>query len=462
MCDYATHKVFVMLILNKCFINRIDQAACPNVVSGGMNLKLTIVNLCLTSMLCGVLGICPLGTYGQNCERNCSQYCASEVDENVHCERSSGRCSEGCVPGWHGHQCILPCSNNCNNRTCNQQTGHCTLGCIDNYSGDYCEKEIRDVQRGNTQQTSSGGTNHIAAIITPVAIFIIIIIVIGAVVWQRKHRRLKETNPERIGLKDWANESTLFPSRHGELDLQGYPEGEACLVDTDLHAACNRGNLAQVKDILSQGQVDINSKGRYGMTAVMLAASWGHRDIFNTIINSNPDVSVLDLQGNNILHVACNGGHETIVKYILSHKMADINSRNHLGQTPVMRAALCGHLELFSLLLLHQPDMTLNDTVGNNILHWACRGGNVTIVNKTLSENIDINSRGHDEKTPAMMAAEMGRVHVFELLKRKGADLSLKDRFSNDAYQLARLSGNMIEDEPPPRPTTWPGPCRVM
>ncbi|XP_067659847.1 histone-lysine N-methyltransferase EHMT1-like [Haliotis asinina] len=434
-----------------------------------MNPELTTVTLYLTSVVFCVSGTCNLGTYGQNCERNCSQYCASEVDENVHCERSSGRCSEGCVPGWYGHQCIQPCSSNCNNRTCNQQTGHCTLGCIDNYSGYHCEKENRDVQKRLTRQTPSSGTNsNVAAIVTPVSIVIIIIIIIiitGAVVWLRKHgyiRRAHGTDEERIGLDDleWASVST----RLGDPDQQavGNHGGETRLVDTDLHAACNRGNLAQVKDILSQGHVDIDSKGSDGMTAVMLAANWGHRDIFNTIMDRNPDASVLDLQGNNILHLACYGGDVTIVKCVLSHKMADINSRNHLGQTPVMRAALCGHLELFSLLLLHQPDMTLNDTVGNNILHWACRGGNIAIVTKSLSKNIDINSRGHDEKTPAMMAAEMGRVRVFELLKRKGADLSLKDRFSNDAYQLARLHGHMIEDEPPPRPTTWPGPCRVM
>ncbi|XP_048247108.1 ankyrin repeat domain-containing protein 50-like isoform X1 [Haliotis rufescens] len=241
-----------------------------------------------------------------------------------------------------------------------------------------------------------------------------------------------------------ANVSTVFetPGQQGN-GVTPYYEGEEPHGNTDLHDACNRGNLSQVKSILSQGSVDIDRRGTDGRTAVMLAAHWGNSAIFNVIIEKKPDVSKFDKLGNSILHLACLGGDMKIVKYVLSQNMADINSKNQNGETPVMLAALQGQKQLLLFLLGQHADMSPLDNAGNNILHLACCGGNIEVVNYVLLQNIvHIDSRGREGKTPAMMAAEKGRKSVLDLLKSNGADLSLKDNFSNDVYQLARRNGH--------------------
>ncbi|XP_046566109.1 uncharacterized protein LOC124274776 isoform X4 [Haliotis rubra] len=49
-------------------------------------------------------------------------------------------------------------------------------------------------------------------------------------------------------------------------------------TDRDLYSASRDGDLERVKRILSAGHVDINTRGGYSMTPVMVAAMWGHRD----------------------------------------------------------------------------------------------------------------------------------------------------------------------------------------
>ncbi|XP_048242776.1 multiple epidermal growth factor-like domains protein 10 [Haliotis rufescens] len=82
---------------------------------------------------------CEWGKYGHNCDRLCSDHCGLHHGRNLrHCQKYSGKCSEGCVRGRHGDHCDQLCSQNCIKATCNQPYGGCTIGCIDGYAGYFC------------------------------------------------------------------------------------------------------------------------------------------------------------------------------------------------------------------------------------------------------------------------------------------------------------------------------------
>ncbi|XP_046557457.1 fibronectin type 3 and ankyrin repeat domains 1 protein-like [Haliotis rubra] len=171
-----------------------------------------------------------------------------------------------------------------------------------------------------------------------------------------------------------------------------------------------------VKYVLSQKVADINSRGQYGRTPVMMAALKGHRKVFYFLVREGADVSLVDDDGENILHVACIGGHVDMVKYVLSQKVADINSSGQYGSTSVMVAANMGHREVFDVLVSEGADVSLVDDNRNNILHVACIGGHVDMVKYVLSQKVaDINSRGQYGRTPVMKAANMGQRKAFDL-----------------------------------------------
>ncbi|XP_067668432.1 uncharacterized protein [Haliotis asinina] len=108
-----------------------------------------------------------------------------------------------------------------------------------------------------------------------------------------------------------------------------------------------------------------------------------------------------------------------------------------------MWAALWRHRDVVELLVSRGADVSLVDVYGNNILHWACMGGDRTTVEFVLSlDGVDVNSRGGVGRTPVMWAAWRGHRDVVELLVSRGADVSLVDGGGNNILHLACMGGD--------------------
>ncbi|XP_067653771.1 inversin-like [Haliotis asinina] len=211
----------------------------------------------------------------------------------------------------------------------------------------------------------------------------------------------------------------------------------------DLYDASSRGDLERVKRILAQGDVDINYR-RDSWTPVMWAAWSGRRDVVEFLVDRGADVSLVDGYGDNVLHFACRGGDLETVKLILSMNVVDINSRGRYSMTPVMRAAWSGRRDVVEFLVDRGADVSLVDRGGDNVLHFACRGGDLETVKLILSMNVvDINSRGGYSWTPVMEAAWRGYRDVVEFLVGRGADVSLVDKWGDNVLHLACISGDL-------------------
>ncbi|XP_046546810.1 ankyrin repeat domain-containing protein 50-like [Haliotis rubra] len=224
--------------------------------------------------------------------------------------------------------------------------------------------------------------------------------------------------------------------------------GDPSLVDDDgnniLHIASLGDDVEMVKYVLSLSNADINSRGRYGRTAVMLAAESGHRDVFYFLVCKGSDLGCVDDNGDSILHVACIGGHVTMVECIISLDIVDINSGGQYGGTPLMAAAEGGHRDVLDLLISKGGDVSLVDDYNNNILHVVCIGGNADIVKYVLSKHVvDINSRGEYGRTPVMIAARWGHKGVFDLLVSRGGDVALVSDHGDNILHVACYGGHV-------------------
>ncbi|XP_046572745.1 putative ankyrin repeat protein RF_0381 [Haliotis rubra] len=141
---------------------------------------------------------------------------------------------------------------------------------------------------------------------------------------------------------------------------------------------------------------------------------------------------------------ACVDGNINRVKCILFDGRAEINVRGPQRKTPVMIAAEKAHIDMFGFLVRKGADLSVVDAESNTVLHLACEGGNLDIIETVLvQDTVDINSLGGQDRTPAMKAALKGHKHVFDLLVRKGADLSHVDFLHNTILHLACEGGNL-------------------
>ncbi|XP_046557147.1 ankyrin repeat domain-containing protein 50-like [Haliotis rubra] len=324
---------------------------------------------------------CPLGTYRETCDKNCSTNCApSASDKKVHCHKLTGKCSEGCNAGWHGDQCNLGCSRNCRNYVCNVQTGTC-IQCKANYSGDYCETYEADTDLHDA--CKDGNLQRVRYILD---------------------QSLEDINKQGKG----GMTPVMWAARRGHrelVDLLVKKGANLALVDdvgnNILHWACYGGHIAMVKHVVSKNMVDTDSKGRDGRTPLMCAARHGNKDMFLLLVSKGGLPSHVDRDGNNVLHLACWGGNKKIVDYILSHDDEDINGRGQCGRTPLMAAAYKGHGKIFDLLVTKGADPTQFDDAGESVLNVACVGTHVDIVSRVLkldkvdTKTVAVSAVGH-------------------------------------------------------------------
>ena len=47
---------------------------------------------------------------------------------------------KGCIDGRYGNDCSKNCSQFCRNQTCEQNTGICAYGCLKGYTGGECNQ----------------------------------------------------------------------------------------------------------------------------------------------------------------------------------------------------------------------------------------------------------------------------------------------------------------------------------
>ncbi|XP_046555235.1 putative ankyrin repeat protein RF_0381 [Haliotis rubra] len=213
--------------------------------------------------------------------------------------------------------------------------------------------------------------------------------------------------------------------------------------DNVLHYACRGGHVGMVKHLLSKYSIDINSRGKSGKSPLMSTVYYGHIELFNVLVGMGANVSQVDDDGDNVLHYACRGGHVGMVKHLLSKYSIDINSRGKSGKSPLMSTVYYGHIELFNVLVGMGANVSQVDDDGDNVLHWACRGGHVGMVKHLLLKySVDINNRGRFGRTPLMTTGYSGSIDLFTYLVSSGANVSDVDDKGDTILHRASVGGH--------------------
>jgi len=116
----------------------------------------------------------------------------------------------------------------------------------------------------------------------------------------------------------------------------------------------------------------------------------------------------------------------------------DVDARNAVDESPLMMAALKGHLALARRLIERGADV---NKPGWTPLHYAATGGQVALIQLLLDKHAYIDAESPNGTTPLMMAAQYGTLAAVKALMDGGADPALKNQLGQTARDFAQRGG---------------------
>lgn len=120
---------------------------------------------------------------------------------------------------------------------------------------------------------------------------------------------------------------------------------------------------------------------------------------------------------------------------LVDAKATRVDERNAHGETPLMLAALRGHLGLVKRLLAREADVNMP---GWTPLHYAATRGHVDIMRLLIEAHAYLDAESPNGTTPLMMAAHYGSADAVRLLLSEGADPTLKNEQGLNAVDFAQ------------------------
>ena len=172
-------------------------------------------------------------------------------------------------------------------------------------------------------------------------------------------------------------------------------------------------------------------------------------DILLSDFNLDP-CSVLDDQGNQVLHIATLNGHNEIIALLINKYKCPVDSRNFSGQTPLH--LLCSqsptesiHALIKMFITEFKADITSKDKIGNQPVHTAVQAGFTgTVVNLILDNSCSPNSRGFKNRTLLHHALAIGHISTAKtLIDAFHLSLHCIDDDGNTPLHLSSLSGQL-------------------
>ncbi|CAI9744133.1 serine/threonine-protein phosphatase 6 regulatory ankyrin repeat subunit B-like isoform X15 [Octopus vulgaris] len=166
-------------------------------------------------------------------------------------------------------------------------------------------------------------------------------------------------------------------------------------------------------------------------------------DVVAFLVSSGANVNKQNSFGNTPLHRAVVNKYEDVVKVLLNSKENNnlqVNQGNNRGQTALYYACRYGQINIVELLLQQNGiDVNAVENKGFTALHLACQYGSKDVVELLLQQNgsdiCAVTKQGH---TPLHIASAHGRTEVVELLlQQNGIDANKVNEEGNTPLHLA-------------------------
>jgi ankyrin repeat protein len=179
----------------------------------------------------------------------------------------------------------------------------------------------------------------------------------------------------------------------------------------DIWKAAEAGDVGEVERLVEQDPRLLNARDEDDITPLLYAAAEGHLEVIRWLLDKGAAVNQQSgYEGGGTFWMACQDGCLPVVKLLLE-RGADPTIGLNCGYTPLMVACGRGRLEVVRLLLAHP-------------------------VAKTTLDHIHPYTR----RTALFSACRSGDGKIVKVLRERGADPSVVDRYGKTALDNAKDS----------------------
>lgn len=149
------------------------------------------------------------------------------------------------------------------------------------------------------------------------------------------------------------------------------------------------------------------------------------------------DPNSINEKGQCGLFVAMRDEAPRVAAVLLAHPQIRIDQTNASNETPLMMAALRGHLPLAEQLLARGAAL---NRAGWTPLHYAASGPEPRMVALLLARGAAVDALSPNRSTPLMMASRYGPEESVDHLLAKGASLQARNDAGLGAADFAKLA----------------------
>ena len=135
------------------------------------------------------------------------------------------------------------------------------------------------------------------------------------------------------------------------------------------------GNNSGMIDIVLSREPELNAQSTNGWTAVMIAAAKGFDDSIQQLFAAGADINLPDVYLWTPLMRAIDNRHDSVVSYLLSLPVVEVNRSNENGSTALHIAAQTGNKMVVTKLLQLGSEVTAADKNGYSASDVAIRNG---------------------------------------------------------------------------------------
>lgn len=156
------------------------------------------------------------------------------------------------------------------------------------------------------------------------------------------------------------------------------------------------------------------------------------------LLNEGLDPNSPNEKGQSGLFVAMRDDAPKVAAVLMAHPKIQVDQPNANNETPLMMAALRGHVALAEQLMARGAVV---NRAGWTPLHYAATGPQTAVVELLLQRGANIEALSPNRSTPLMMAARYGPESSVDLLLARGASLQARNETGMNAADFATSAG---------------------